>query len=1193
MKKKVYTDFSLFAAYRKPLIVSMIISFIITSSVVKSQYPYVINMSQAMIGNATIVARQEINHLSGFEATPGLEYDAYIDPAFSGSGTPYDPPPEPGAITVTPSGKNYIISSSPQLEGFNPSPSITYTCAEVIINITYFDGFGREQQEIAVMGSADQKDVIKNYSYDPYNRKNKEYIPYEHINQQNGRYDTSYENNQKNFIQSIFGEQEREFGYAESAFEKSPLNRVVKQSAPGKDWAINEANPGLEHLTEFEYTSNQSISSWKCRNGAFVEVNYGAGQLFVTVTKNENKNLNRLVTYEYKDKEGKVILKESMVDGLTYQTFYIYDDYDLLRCVVPPKATSWENQELCYFYNYDARHRLCEKKLPGAGWQYLVYDIRNRMVMSQNAKMHQEDSTYWLMTSYDKLNRAVMTGIYKHTSFKNRKDMQELYDGLAQNINESRTGNANSFNHGYSRIVADQLGGSNAIYDILTVNYYDNYSFAPTGYGFDENNGLINTVQKLPEPRNRLSGSKIKIPGNPSSLRIWMLNATYYDHDYRIIQTVGDNPCYDGTDIITNKYSFSGLLLAQKTRHTAFGATHELTEQYTYDHAGRMIEHALEGLPNQPKIMMTALRYDQQGQLKYKAIHAEANSGTYMPFIQKTDYLYNIRGWMTSINNPENLVTDHDIFAMRLHYNDEMASISVQKQYNGNISAVDWATNLSSERSAYGFSYDPLSRITSAAFYGGSGNGWNHDFSFDETNLQYDKNGNIKTLDRYGASQLKIDELQYSYITDGNRLSYIEDAKGDKPGLDYPGNSSTIQSFFYDANGNMTTSNDKGLNVAYNYLDKPEVLDFGSGEKIQYFYDAFGNKVAKQLFEGNAISASSVIYSGNFVYNWNGVLQYILINEGRLVPNNGFYRFEYFMKDHLGNTRATYAPAAPGVTQVAEYQHYYPFGMQMEAFCYTSGIDILNLMLYNGKELQTDFELQWYDYGARFYDPELGRWHSLDQLASNYYKWSTYCYVLNNPLKYADSDGRLVVFAPGTSQEFKNKFATTVRYMNIKGSSGIMKSLNDSKTIYYILETDGNINKFSPKNKTILWNPELAKITTEGVILSPATLLNHEFDHANQSDKNPDQFKNDANEKDKDYDNKEEKRVIEGSEQKTAKKHGEISDDEVTRKDHTMIGVIQVNDPTSTGNHVDVVGTKNDTKNKKSTKENKNDDENK
>jgi len=156
-----------------------------------------------------------------------------------------------------------------------------------------------------------------------------------------------------------------------------------------------------------------------------------------------------------------------------------------------------------------------------------------------------------------------------------------------------------------------------------------------------------------------------------------------------------------------------------------------------------------------------------------------------------------------------------------------------------------------------------------------------------------------------------------------------------------------------------------------------------------------------------------------------------------------------------------------------------------------------------------------------------------------------------------------------------------------------MKSLNDSKTIYYILETDGNINKFSPKNKTILWNPELAKITTEGVILSPATLLNHEFDHANQSDKNPDQFKNDANEKDKDYDNKEEKRVIEGSEQKTAKKHGEISDDEVTRKDHTMIGVIQVNDPTSTGNHVDVVGTKNDTKNKKSTKENKNDDENK
>ena len=76
---------------------------------------------------------------------------------------------------------------------------------------------------------------------------------------------------------------------------------------------------------------------------------------------------------------------------------------------------------------------------------------------------------------------------------------------------------------------------------------------------------------------------------------------------------------------------------------------------------------------------------------------------------------------------------------------------------------------------------------------------------------------------------------------------------------------------------------------------------------------------------------------------------------GRLVPTGNTYRYEYFMKDHLGNTRVTYAAAAPGLPQVMEYQHYYPFGMQLEALGYTSGNDLKNNYLYNGKELQEDY----------------------------------------------------------------------------------------------------------------------------------------------------------------------------------------------------------------------------------------------
>jgi RHS repeat-associated protein len=111
------------------------------------------------------------------------------------------------------------------------------------------------------------------------------------------------------------------------------------------------------------------------------------------------------------------------------------------------------------------------------------------------------------------------------------------------------------------------------------------------------------------------------------------------------------------------------------------------------------------------------------------------------------------------------------------------------------------------------------------------------------------------------------------------------------------------------------------------------------------------------------------------------------------------------MKDHLGNTRATYAQAAPGLAQVTEYQHYYPFGMELEGLGYTSGADIPNFHLYNGKELQPDYNLQWYDYGARFYDPQLGRWHSVDPLAEKSRRWSPYNYCVDNPVRFIDPDG--------------------------------------------------------------------------------------------------------------------------------------------------------------------------------------------
>ena len=95
--------------------------------------------------------------------------------------------------------------------------------------------------------------------------------------------------------------------------------------------------------------------------------------------------------------------------------------------------------------------------------------------------------------------------------------------------------------------------------------------------------------------------------------------------------------------------------------------------------------------------------------------------------------------------------------------------------------------------------------------------------------------------------------------------------------------------------------------------------------------------------------------------------------------------------------------------QVIQDQSYYPFGMSMgESLTFDMPSSLPdNKYLYNGKEIQMDFDLGWYDYGARFYDPALGRWHVLDPLAEEAYSWTPFRYGFNNPLSYTDPTGML------------------------------------------------------------------------------------------------------------------------------------------------------------------------------------------
>ena len=235
-------------------------------------------------------------------------------------------------------------------------------------------------------------------------------------------------------------------------------------------------------------------------------------------------------------------------------------------------------------------------------------------------------------------------------------------------------------------------------------------------------------------------------------------------------------------------------------------------------------------------------------------------------------------------------------------------------------------------------------------------------------------------------------------------LPYCSEAFNDRAKLateySYDKNGNTI----YDANGGVST-------IAYNLLNLPEIVQFMQGHQNRYSYSAGGKKLTNNSYmlttvvivpqgtinpvPGSNFTKVTTDYIGNIIYQ-NGYLKQIQTSEG-------YYQagvYYYYLKDHLGNTRAVINSSGTMI----EKSHYYPFGMRF----YQANSSNINAIAfrYNGKEYDSMNGLNHYDFGARSYDPSLGRWNTMDLHAENYYSWSPYHYAANNPLIMTDPDGR-------------------------------------------------------------------------------------------------------------------------------------------------------------------------------------------
>ena len=606
----------------------------------------------------------------------------------------------------------------------------------------------------------------------------------------------------------------------------------MKQTGPGKNWHVNQKGVttgyGLNRANEVKL---YRVSG----DGSLVSSGYYlAGSLQkVTVTDEDGK---RVETYT-DNMEQTVLVVNVESDNNRLETYSVLDDRGRLRYVLSPEAsarvgtTSTRTSEAIrlfgYYYEYDRFSRLILKQLPGCDPVYMVYDKRDRLVMSQDGKQRAENASKWCYSLYDGQNRVIETGevVLTGTS-KTHVALQTAASGSDNYVPE----------------------GSRAP---LQYTLYDNYTAtasvpvlafqATTGYAsgyHDLVTGLVTSV------KTRVLGA---------SPEKWLTTTSYYDDRCRVLQTVSDN--VEGfKSRVDVKYDFVGNVVQQRESHQVSASRTDVLESVnSYDDRGRLLSSTTKLNGGTPATV--GYTYDAVGRLVSKK---QGNT---------TETLaYNPRGWLTS--------KESAAFKMKLRY--EKPEGKTTSCYNGNISEWEWqqGTNVAL---MYGFTYDGVNRLKETTQKQKSGTSWSTlPGSYLEKGLSYDRNGNIKTLQRTAAGTT-VDNLVYSYT--GNQLTGLtENVSSTLAGDVYSRGSVASGSYAYDKNGNLTTDSRRALNFGYNVLNLLSEVKTTSGVlKAKYIYLADGTKILHEYSDGQQDE-----YRGSLVYYSNGEFS-VPFGGGRLV----------------------------------------------------------------------------------------------------------------------------------------------------------------------------------------------------------------------------------------------------------------------------------------------------------------------
>lgn len=763
---------------------------------------------------------------------------------------------------------------------------------------------------------------------------------------------------------------------------------------------------------------------------------YSRSSLVIEEKKQDISDDNDISKKEYKNREGQVIAKsiQSRYDQKQF-TYYVFDDFGLLRYIIPHSISSQietkgivsDNQtKECYRFDYDDAGNKIRSFSPEAKPVYYIYDNRNRLICSQDGNLRSLDQ--WLYNQYDDFDRIIGVyiiafnfGAHEGTLREKFKDISgsKADEIMASSVRNKIRLQSTFYGTNCDNILNNQISTNIAEGDklkTLTRISPDSKILQPIEpiFSLDSASNIISPINEKDSTDTLLSHdskeltridslnvipiiitrsasgripiylafspiaevvSEADVYDNNIGLKIYekvailpsiftdslayIERAYYYDAKGRIIQSVIKNHL-GGITRISEKYNYIGNVLQHsEIRQSSKNADPDIINTvYTYDDHGRVL--SMRTKMNDSPEAIISYNYDQLG----RCIETVSGNG-----IIHDKYKYDISGQI--------IQQDNNAFSMILRNTEPKMSGSIA-YFDGKMSEVNWINKGDDSTSyTYSYAYTPLGYLSGARLF--HGDKLIDDFT--EKDILYDINGNILKMKRYENGNKKND---YSYTYSGDRLMTLSDDV-----------TNTQYHFEYDSNGNMSEDGRNNWKFEYNHLNLlQEISDSNNHQIANYLYLADGTKIGATNSMNNGL-----IYLGSLVYQQLGesiILESFGFDGGRIVKTSSGYSIQYYATDYLHSVRAVIDEEGKQI----DHMNYYPFGLK---WVKPESEVTTNRYLFNGKESQMTFNLNVLDYGARMYDPTIGRWFVPDPAKQ---LMNPYVFCGNNPVINIDEDGQ-------------------------------------------------------------------------------------------------------------------------------------------------------------------------------------------